>query len=135
MQILQILLGRNENIKEHSEAVARRCSIKKLFLETSQNSQEKNCARVSFLKKETLAQVFSCEFCEISENTFSYRTPPVGTSEHYFLGITAVIYAWVLKFNRSSRLHMFFKIGVLKNFKNITGKHPCWSFFLIKLKA
>ena len=25
-------------------------------------------------KKETLAQVFSCEFCEISKNTF-YRTP------------------------------------------------------------
>ena len=28
-------------------------------------------------KKETLAQVFSCEFCEISQNTFSYRAPPV----------------------------------------------------------
>ena len=27
------------------------------------------------VKKETLAQVFSCEFCEISKNTFSYRTP------------------------------------------------------------
>ena len=27
------------------------------------------------LKKETLAQVFSCEFCEISKNTFYYRTP------------------------------------------------------------
>ena len=30
-----------------------------------------------FIKKETLAQVFSCEFCEISENSFSYRTPPM----------------------------------------------------------
>ena len=29
---------------------------------------------------EILAQVFSCEFCEISKNTFSYRTPPVATS-------------------------------------------------------
>ena len=27
--------------------------------------------------KETLAQVFPCEFCEISKNTFSYRTSPV----------------------------------------------------------
>ena len=26
-------------------------------------------------QKETLAQVFSCEFCEISNNTFLYRTP------------------------------------------------------------
>ena len=32
-------------------------------------------------KKETLAQVFSCEFCEISKNTFSYRTPPVAAFE------------------------------------------------------
>ena len=24
-----------------------------------------------FIKKETLTQVFSCEFCEISKNTFS----------------------------------------------------------------
>ena len=29
------------------------------------------------IKKETLAQVFSWEFCEISENTFFYRTPLV----------------------------------------------------------
>ena len=32
------------------------------------------------LIKKTLAQVFSCEFCEISKNTFSYRTPPVAAS-------------------------------------------------------
>ena len=31
---------------------------------------------------ETLAHVFSCEFCEISKNTFSYRTPPVAASEY-----------------------------------------------------
>ena len=31
----------------------------------------------NFIKKETLIQVFSCEFCEISKNIFSYRTPPV----------------------------------------------------------
>ena len=30
--------------------------------------------------KETLAQVFSCEFCEISKNTFSYRAPPATAS-------------------------------------------------------
>ena len=31
----------------------------------------------NFIKKEALAQVFSCEFCETSRNTFSYRTPLV----------------------------------------------------------
>ena len=33
------------------EAVVQRCSVKKMFLEISQNSQENNCARVSFLIK------------------------------------------------------------------------------------
>ena len=32
-----------------SEAVAQRCSVKKVFLEISQNSQENTCARVFFL--------------------------------------------------------------------------------------
>ena len=35
----------------------------------------------NFIKKETLAQVFSYEFYEISKNTCSYRTPPVAASE------------------------------------------------------
>ena len=30
-----------------------------------------------FIKKETLAQVFSCKICEFSNITFSNRTPPV----------------------------------------------------------
>ena len=34
-----------------SEAVARRCSVKKVFLEISQNSQENAIARVSFLER------------------------------------------------------------------------------------
>ena len=52
------------------EAVVRRCSVKKVFLESLPNSQENSCVRVSFLinlqaeacnfiKKETLAHVFS----------------------------------------------------------------------------
>ena len=62
------------------EAVDQRYSVKKVFLEISQNSRENTYAKVSFLiklqvcdfiKKETLVQVFSCEFCEISKNTFS----------------------------------------------------------------
>ena len=31
----------------------------------------------NFSKKETLAQIFYCEFCEIFKDTFSYRTPPM----------------------------------------------------------
>ena len=64
------------------EPVAQRCSVKKVFLKTSQNSQEDTCVGVPFLikfqapqalnfiKKETPAQLFFCEFCEILKNTF-----------------------------------------------------------------
>ena len=37
----------NEPISLFPKAVARRCSVKKLFLETSQNSQENPRARAS----------------------------------------------------------------------------------------
>ena len=58
----------------------RSCSIKKVFLKISQNSQENACDRVPFLiklqneacnfiKKEALPQVFSCKFCKIFKNT------------------------------------------------------------------
>ena len=32
-------------------------------------------------------------------------------------------------------MQMFFKIMILKNFANFTGKHECWSFFITKLQA
>ena len=54
-----------------------------MFLEISPNSQENTYARVSFIKKEPPAQVFSCEFWDIFKNTFWYRTPPVVASENF----------------------------------------------------
>ena len=62
----------------YCQAATRGVLCKNLFLEMSQNLQEVTRARVSFLiklqnlfiKKETLAQVFSCQFCEISKNIF-----------------------------------------------------------------
>ena len=64
-----------------TEATTRGLLWKKVFFKISQNSQENTYARVYFLvklqvdacnliKKETLAQVFSCEFCEIFKNTY-----------------------------------------------------------------
>ena len=57
-------------------------------MKQARNLQEKTRERsetvtsaCKFIKKETLPQVFSCEFCEISKNTFSNRTPPVAASE------------------------------------------------------
>ena len=81
-----------EFISEQYRSSQPECSVRKVLLESPQSSQKNTCARVSFLiklqvsacnflKKETLAQVFFCEFCEISTNNFSYRTPPVVASE------------------------------------------------------
>ena len=36
-----------------------------------------------FIKKETLAQVFSCKFCETSKNKFFHRTPMVAASDMF----------------------------------------------------
>ena len=49
--------------------VDRRCSVKKVEAEAC-----------NFIKKETLAQVFSCEFCEISKKTYYYKTTLVVAS-------------------------------------------------------
>ena len=62
------------------------CSVKKVLLEISQNSRENTYARpeaCNFIKKEYLVQLFSSEFCEISQNTFFYRTPLVAASESW----------------------------------------------------
>ena len=82
-----------KNIIKMSKAVVQRYFVKKVFLEISQNSQENTCASVfrpqayNFIKKETLAQVLSCEFCEISTYNFftehlSGRLLLVPTSSH-----------------------------------------------------
>ena len=70
------------------EAVTRRCFAKKVFLGLrsatllKKRLWHKCFLGCNFIKKETLAQVFSCEFCKISKNTFSYRTPPVAASRN-----------------------------------------------------
>ena len=79
------------------EAVVRRCSVEKVFLESSQNSQENTCARVSFLiklqarkhlcqglqlyyKRDSGTGVFLWIFYELSKDNFSYKTLPVAAS-------------------------------------------------------
>ena len=77
---------------EITEAVVPRYSVEKAFLEISQNLQGSTCTSESFLiklqaslatlfLKKSLAQVFSCEFCQISKNSFFYRAPQVAASK------------------------------------------------------
>ena len=67
-------------VRNISEAVTQMCSVKKMQLQISQ-IHRKIPVLESLIKNETLTQVFSCEFCEISNNKFSYRTPPVAPSD------------------------------------------------------
>ena len=97
-----------------SEAVTRSCSVKKVFLKISQNSQENTCATVPFffqtcifIKKETLTHVFCCKFCDIFQNTFFYRTPLVALLflKHWLgLEIKLKVFRWltILQNNSSS---------------------------------
>ena len=97
-------------------------SLKKVFLEIWwQNSQENTCASASFLiklqacnfiKKEALALVFSCEFCETSKNTFSYRTPQVAASKiPWFLDSWLVLTD--LQFLRNFSTYIYIYIYIL----------------------
>ena len=77
------------------EAVAQKCSGKKVFLKILQNSQENTYVEVSLLnkvaglmpatllKKRFMPRIFPVNFEKICRTSFIYiyRTPPVATSE------------------------------------------------------
>ena len=73
-----------------SEAATRRHSIRKEVLRNFAKLTGKHLCQslffnkvvevCNFIKKETVAEMFSCEFCKISKTTFSYITLPVATS-------------------------------------------------------
>ena len=73
-----------------TEAVVQRCSVKKVFLKISQNSQENTCASVSQV------HAFSCEFCEIFKNTYFNRTPPVAAAD---VTISALCFGFLIFFD------------------------------------
>ena len=69
-----------KNVKNNKTS-RRRCSVRKVFLRNFTKFTGKHLcqslffnkvagAACNFIKKETLAQVLSCKFCEISKNTF-----------------------------------------------------------------
>ena len=76
-------------------------TAKKLFLKISYKLQENTCVRISFLiklqaetcifiKKETVTQVFSCEFCEIFKNIFSIEHLRTAVSDFLFQCFTVI---------------------------------------------
>ena len=106
----------------------------------------------NFSKNETMQQMFSCEFFEISKNSFSYRTHPVAASakwisyfrftlkNFYFIKrVYSLIFLCQYNFSlglekntfllfsifRSSHVEMFLVKGFLKICSKFIGEHPC----------
>ena len=79
-----------------SEAVTRRCSVKKVFLKILQNSQKSICLRASFLieasssfiKIEALTPAFSYKFCKIFKNIFFM--------EHHLWLLFEYVFIWII---------------------------------------
>ena len=104
-----------------SEVVARRCSVKKVFLEISQNSQESTCARVSFLTK-------------LQAYTFCYRTPTMAASVRFHQSKRKLEFlrtSWSVKFVILQR--MMFSIKDV-NFVTFTEEF-CKNSFLCSVKS
>ena len=86
------------------------CSVRKGVLRKFAKFTRNTCARVSFLiklqasafnfiKKETLAQVFSCKFYKFSRNTFFYRKLPRDCFWYLFFVVTFAGYPECFLFN------------------------------------
>ena len=73
-------------ISVQTEEVVQKCFVKKSVLKRKTPVPESffkiklQTSACNFIKKETLALMFFCEFCEIFKNTFFYRTPLVAAS-------------------------------------------------------
>ena len=127
-----------------------------MFLEISQNSQKtpvpecfltKLHASCNFIKQEALTRVFSCKFCEIYKNTFSYRTPPVAASvnsctvTNFWSSKNSLVKSfqksikvyWSDWHYRSSHRRCSIRKGALRNLAKFTGKHLFQSLFFNKL--
>ena len=109
-----------------------RCSIKKkVFLEILQ----KTC---NFIRKETMAQVFSCKFCKISKNMFPtgpnaehlYTTASVPSSS---LSLILLLISAMFVFCSNSEGFKEFESGIsfsLSHFNRFYFHFPCFSVFL-----
>ena len=90
---------------ETIEAVVQRCSVKKMFLEISQNSQENLCSRVSFLIK---LQASGHRPATLSKKRLWHRCLPVNFVKFLRTPFYKEHLWWLLlKLVRPSELRMF----------------------------
>ena len=132
--LLFILLTKTQikwihNIFMDVQIMCKSISLLRLLLYVIMFIDWKTEAACNFIKKETLAHVFSCEFCEISKNTFFTEHLWTTASRKRFFT------SWGSTFHHFQKQPQdaFYKKAALKNFLIFTGKHLCWSLFFIKL--
>ena len=104
-----------------SRSSHQRCSLRKDVLRNFAKFKDKHlCLSLffnsNFIKKESLAQIFFCEFCEISKNTFF--------TEHLWATAFECLRSRGQTINRNSRPEVFCKKGVLGNFANFVHRTP-----------
>ena len=106
-------------ITQGEKSSHQKCSIKKGVLRSFAKFTEKHLCQslffdkvtggggCNFIKKETLAQVFSREFCEISKNTFFKEHLWTTASEGEYMFLWLCEYT---EFNHTSTIMIFFII-------------------------
>ena len=99
-----------------SEAVVWRCSVEKVFLEISQNSHKKACARVSFLSKVTGQRPAT-----LLKKRLSHRSFPVNFAKFLRAPFFTEHFRWLL-LNGTKTSPM---ATVYRNDKDCTVAHPC----------
>ena len=108
-QLFNMILG-THSITPKTEAAVQKCSVKKVFLEISQNSQENTCARVTGIRPVTLFKKRLWRRCFPVNCVKFLRTPFI--IEHFW---------WLLLQKRIQYLSkaVTFRINVRKQIKLI----------------
>ena len=93
----------------------------------------------TLLKNESLAQMFSCEFCEMSKNTFSYRTPLVAASEisfsHLCKAAFTLIYILMIKINLSINSSIYISIYISRRNVFLLRNGDLYSIYTFQIKS
>ena len=99
----------------------------------------------TLLKKRLWRRVFSCELCEISKNTFSYRTPPLAASLFSSLSSITIFQkicntTYILKIHAkivkgATKLYFTHYLCVVILFSNKVGFRQICIFYLISWKT
>ena len=107
------------------EAVAQLSSVKMRFCKTSKSSQKASNME-SILRKIVSSQDCNCTKKDTITGVFLWICS---------CGYIFSFLLFCFRKDKSSHQRRSVKEGIPKSFVNLTGKHLCWSLFLIKLQV